>query len=80
MENAPLQDLRKMAKESRGTSDVSSNITAFRWKDNKIVNALSTLTGKEPIQSGKRFSKKQNKRVDIDQSQIINIYNKSMGN
>ena len=38
MGNASLQDLSKMAKESRGTSDistdVSSNITAVRWKDN----------------------------------------------
>ena len=59
MENAPLQDLGMIVKESRGTSDVvtdvSSNITTVRWKDNKIVNALSTFTGKEPIQSVKRF-------------------------
>ena len=37
MENAPLQDLGKMAKESRETldvvTDVSSNIIAVRWKD-----------------------------------------------
>ena len=46
MENAPLQDLGKMAKKSRGTwnivTDVSSNMTAVRWKDGKIVNAPST--------------------------------------
>ena len=83
MENAPLQDIAKMAKEKRGTSDVvtdvSSNVTAVRWKDNKIVNALSTFTGKEPIQLVKRFCKKEKKRVDIEQPNIINIYNKSMG-
>ena len=61
MENAPFQHLGKMAKHIRGTldvvTDVSSNITAVKWKDNKIVNAdaLSTFTGKEPIQSVKRF-------------------------
>ena len=80
MENAPLQDLGKMAKESRGTSDVLtdvlSSITAVRWKDNKIADALSKFTGKEPIQSVK-FGK-QNKRVDIEKSNIINVYNKSM--
>ena len=82
-ENAPLQDLGKMIKEIRGTSDVvtdiSSCITAVRLKDNKVVNALSKFTGNEPIKSVKRFFKKQNKRVDIEQPNIIDIYNKSMG-
>ena len=83
VENEPFQDLVKIAKESRErsdvTTDVSSNKTAVRWKDKKFVNALSTLTGKEPIQSVKRFCKKQNKRVDIEQPNILNRYNKSMG-
>ena len=83
MENAPLHDLGKMANKSRGTSDivtdVSSNITAVRWKDNKTVDALSIFTGKEPIQYVKRFCNKQKKRVDIKQPNTINIYNKSMG-
>ena len=29
--------------------DVSLNIIAVRWKDNKVVNAISTLTDKQPI-------------------------------
>lgn len=82
-ENAPLQDLGEMIKEIRGTSDVvtgiSSCITAVRLKDNKVVNALSKFTGHEPIKSVKRIFKKQNKRVDIEQPNIIDIYNKSMG-
>ena len=52
MENASLQDLGKTAKDSPGTmyviTDVSSNVTAVRWKGSKIVNTLSTFTGKEP--------------------------------
>lgn len=51
MEKAPLQDLGKITNESRGTSDVvidvSSNISAVRWKDNKIVNSVSTLERKQ---------------------------------
>ena len=31
-------------------TDVFSNITAVRWIDNKVVNAISTFTGKQPIQ------------------------------
>ena len=50
MENAPLQYMLKMNKENRGSSDVvtdvSSNITPVRWKDNEVVNAISTFTGK----------------------------------
>ena len=53
MKNAPLQNLCKIAKESRGTLDIvtgiSLNVTAGRWKDNKVVNALSIFTGKEPF-------------------------------
>ena len=50
MENAPLRYMLKMNNENRGSSDVvtdvSSNITAVRWKDNEVVNAISTFTGK----------------------------------
>lgn len=64
MEKAPLQDLGKITNESRGTSDVvidvSSNISAVRWKDNKIVNALCTFPEKKTVHSVKRFFKKQN--------------------
>ena len=42
MENAPLRDMIKMKKEKRESSDavtdVSSNITAVRWKDNKVMD------------------------------------------
>ena len=44
MENAPFPDLDKMAKNCWGTSDVvtdvSPDITAVRWKNKTIVNAV----------------------------------------
>ena len=50
MENALLQDMVKMNEETPGSSDVvtdvSYNITAVRWKDNKFMNVISTSTGK----------------------------------
>ena len=59
MENASLQDMVKMNKEKHGSpdmvTDVSSNITAVRWKDNKVVNAISTFTDKQQIQQTKRY-------------------------
>ena len=48
MENAPLGYMVKMNKKKRGSSNVvtylSSNMTAVRWKDNKVVNAICTFT------------------------------------
>ena len=59
MKNPPLRDMVKMKKENCGSSDavtdMSSNINAVRWKDNKVVNAISTFTGKQPIQQVKRL-------------------------
>ena len=82
MENASLRDIVKMSKEKRSSSDVvtdfPSNITAVRWKDNKVVNAVSTLTGKQPIQQVKRYCHHKNRRVNIEQSNIINQYYMSM--
>ena len=83
MENAPLRDMVKMNKEKHGSSDVvtdvSSNIIAVRWKDNKVVNAISTFTGKQQIQQVKRYCNREKRRVNIEQPNIINQYNMSMG-
>ena len=82
-ENAPLQHMVKMNKEKRGSSDVvtdvSSNITAVRWKDNKVVNAISIFTGKQQIQQAKRYCHREKGRMNIEQSNVINQYNMSMG-
>ena len=83
MENAPLGDMVKMNKEKGGSLDVvtgvSSNITAIRWKDNKVVNAISTFTGKQPIQQAKPYCHREKRRVNIEQQNITNQYNMPMG-
>ena len=80
MENAPLQDIVKMNKEKRGSSDVvtdvSSNITPVRMR---FVSAISNFTGKQPIQQAKRYCHRENRRVNIEQPNIFNQYNTSMG-
>ena len=77
MENAPLRDMVKMNKEKGGSSnvvtDVSSSITAVRWKDNKVVNVISTFIGKQ------RYCHREKRRVNIEQPNIINQYNMSKG-
>ena len=60
-------------------SDVSSNITAVRWKNNKVVNVISTFTGKQPVQQAKRFCHCEKRRLNIEQPNIMNQYNMSMG-
>ena len=82
MENVLLQEMVKMSKEKRGSldvvTDVSSNITAVLWKDNKVVNTISVFTGKQPIQQAKCFSHREKLRMNIEQLIIINQYNMSM--
>ena len=60
-------------------TDVSSNITAVRWKDNKVVNAVSTFTGKQQIQQVKRYYHSEKRRVNIEQPNVMNQYNMAMG-
>ena len=75
--------MAKMNKEKRASSDVvtyvSSNITAVRWKDIKVVNTVSTFTGKQPIQQVKRYCCRKKRRVNIELPNIINQYNISIG-
>ena len=58
---------------------MSSNITAVHWKGNKLMNAISTFTGKQPIQQVKRYCYREKRRVNIGQPNITNQYNMSMG-
>ena len=71
-------------KEKRGLSDVvtdvSSNITAVRWKDYEVVNAISTFTGKQTIQQERRYCHREKRRVNIKQPNIINQYTCPWGN
>ena len=83
MENPPLKDVKMMEKEARGASDVAVdaniNMAAVRWKDNKVVNVLSTFAGKDPVQKVKRYSQEAKKRIDIPQPKVVHVYNRYMG-
>ena len=60
MENPSLKDVKMMKKKARSAGDVAVdaniNMAAVRWKDNKIVNVLSTLAGKNPVLKVKQYS------------------------
>ena len=72
-----------MKKKPRGTCDVvngrKSNVILVRWKDNKVVTALSTAFGKEPIRKANCYIKERGGRVEINQPNTIAVYNKKMG-
>ena len=53
-------------------------MTAVRQKDNKVVNAASTFTGKQAIQQVKRYFHREKRKVNIEQTNIINQYNMSL--
>ena len=46
---------------------------------NKVVNAISTFTGKQSIQQFKRYCHREKRKVNIEQPNIIKQYNMSMG-
>lgn len=83
IENAPLTDLTK---QQRGTSHVlketKTNLVLIRWHDNSQVT-VGTNYGENDIcfTKGfcKRWSKQEKKRVDVDQPNIIHLYNQGMG-
>ena len=68
-------------KEKRGSDvviDVLLNIPAVRWKYNKVVNAISTLTGKQKVQQIKPYCYREKRRLNIEKPNIINQCNISM--
>ena len=81
MGNPPLKSVKEVKKLQRGTSVVASSddVSAVRWKDNKVVNILSTFAGKEPQNKVKRYSHNKKKRIDILQPNVVNVYNRFMG-
>ena len=83
MENTPLQDMIKINKEKCGSSDlvtdVTSSITALRWKDDKLVNTISNFTGEQQFWLLERYCHREKRRVNIEQPDIIKqIYQPSL--
>ena len=53
-------------------------ISYFTWKDNKEVNLLSKLAGKQSELKIKSFTEKKKEDMNIDFPAIIKLYNKHM--
>jgi len=57
----------------------NQEVFATCWRDNKVVTLLSTFVEIDPMSKVKRFSKTDNKSIEIDCPNIVNVYNKHMG-
>lgn len=96
IKNCKLPDEKVMQKFERGTSHEficnihGIDVSSLSWKDNRVVNLLSTYVGVKPISSIigneteepltiKRFDKKDKTVKMIPCPQIIKEYNRHMG-
>lgn len=74
-----------MKKSERGASvqyitrTDETDIACVTWKDNKVVNVLSTFCDKEPTHQVKRYDRKTKQNIMVNCPDIIKQYNKHMG-
>ncbi|XP_054720937.1 piggyBac transposable element-derived protein 3-like [Uloborus diversus] len=54
-------------------------MTLVKWKDKKTVLMLSTLCGIEPSDKCRRWSKPDNKKIDVPRPACVRLYNTYMG-
>lgn len=72
-----------LAKKGRGSYDYrvesNTNTVCLKWQDTKAVSVMSTYAGPEPMRKARRWDKSKEEYADIDQPNVINEYNTSMG-
>ncbi|XP_061677877.1 piggyBac transposable element-derived protein 3-like [Syngnathoides biaculeatus] len=82
-QKCPLNEVNKMKKQERGSVDyrldTSSGVLVCRWNDNSVVTVASTVFGVTPTGSVKRWSRKDNREIQIPIPQMILAYNQNMG-
>lgn len=73
----------KLKKKGRGSYDQlvrdDGKVNIVKWFDNKPVHFASSISGVEPEGLCKRWSKAENKRIEIKQPAIVKEYNAKMG-
>jgi len=56
-----------------------NQISATKWKDSKCVTLISNATGAEPYSVVKRWSKTENKEIEVPCPDVVKSYNQYMG-
>ena len=59
--------------------DANNGITANQWYDNGVVQLASTYIGHEQGNKVKRWTAKENKRIEIECLAMVEQYNVHMG-
>jgi DNA excision repair protein ERCC-6 len=71
--NCPLNDTKTFKKEVRGSHDYRNDGTVefVRWNDNSVVTIGSNYLSHSPLGKAKRYSRKDKKKIDISQPNLI---------
>ena len=76
-------DSKELKEQGRGAyycmSDKENKILAVKWFDNSTVWIATNFEPLEPVQSVRRFSRKEKQHVQISQPHLIKSYNQRMG-
>ena len=83
MKNCPLLCEKDLKKNGRGTIGYrvgqNRNIIAVRWLDNRAVTLVSSFVCIDPINEVRRYDRKTRTHVEVQQPNIVKVYNKFMG-
>ncbi|KAG0420566.1 hypothetical protein HPB47_003424, partial [Ixodes persulcatus] len=67
----------------RGTSEMwvrsDDQQIIVRWSDNKPVTLMSSVHGKEPEDTCRRWNAKEKRYIDVSRPHIVQVYNVNMG-
>ena len=83
LETAPTLSTKVMMKKERGefcySFDKVRGLYFIRWIDNSIITTLSNCLRPYPQDKVERFSRKQNKKIQVQRPKNIKIFNDTMG-
>lgn len=83
MSKCDLATDKDLSKKGGGSYDYriepNTNTVCLKWQDTKAVTLMSTYAGPEPLGKARRWDKSKKEYINIDQPNIINEYNASMG-
>jgi len=75
-------DYDSLKKSARGTSEAKtheSGVHVIAWHDNTVVTVASNCVSVDPVQTVKRYSRQEKKKIDVSCPYAVCHYNSSMG-
>jgi len=79
----PIEPAKSLEKKQRGhcdqKTDRNGSVTVVGWNDNRSVYVTSNAAGAQPMATVSCWCCKTNSRINIEQPQLIKLYNRYMG-